>query len=161
MPRKKKYGRIPMGDIYRILRNSTLELSQSPCAAERPDDASLDLTTTTRRIIGLTDQLERKSTNMLFFIMYDIESNKVRTQIAKYLLRNGCMRIQKSLFLADLPSEKMENMIADLTQVQACYENNDSIIVVPIPADYLQSMSSIGKKIDLNFIMKTRSTWFF
>ena len=36
---------------------------------------------------------------MLFFVMYDIESNKVRYLIAKYLERHGCTRIQVLSFL--------------------------------------------------------------
>lgn len=93
--------------------------------------------------------------------MYDIESNKVRTQIAKYLLREGCFRIQRSIFLADLPAEKMDKIRRDLTEVQACYDNHDSILVVPISTDYLQAMKVIGKTIDVDIIMQTRNTLFF
>ena len=93
--------------------------------------------------------------------MYDIESTKVRNQIVKYLLKNGCTRVQKSIFLADLPVDKYEAIRGDLTEVQQCYENNDSILIVPISTDYLQSMKIIGKTIDVDLIMKTRNTLFF
>ncbi len=41
-----------------------------------------------------------KATDMLYFIMYDIENDKVRAQIAKYLIKRGCLRVQKSIFFA-------------------------------------------------------------
>lgn len=63
---------------------------------------------------------------MIFFVMYDIESTKVRNQVAKYLLKNGCVRVQKSIFLADLPLNTYEKIRNDLAEVQQAYENNDS-----------------------------------
>ena len=103
----------------------------------------------------------RPSNNMLFFVMYDIESTRVRNQVVKYLIRNGCVRIQKSVFLADLSNEKYVQIKNDLTEVQACYENDDSILVVPISTDYLQAMKIIGKSIDVDVITKSKNTLFF
>ena len=98
---------------------------------------------------------------MLFFVMYDIESNKVRRHVVKYLERQGCTRVQKSVFLADLPMEKYERIKSDLTEVQACYENCDSILVVPISTDYLKAMKVIGKTVQTEVILKTSNTLFF
>lgn len=103
----------------------------------------------------------KKTTDMLFFIMYDIESNKVRNQIAKYLLKEGCFRIQRSIFLANLPPQKYESIKNDLTEVQACYENNDSILVLPISNDLLNSMRVIGQDISLDVIKQSQTTLFF
>lgn len=114
-----------------------------------------------RQILGIAQNTNRNPTNMLFFVMYDIESNKVRVNIAKYLLKMGCTRIQKSIFLADTSREKYDKIRNDLTEVQAMYENNDSILVVPISTDYLKSMRIIGKQIDVDIIMKNLSTLFF
>jgi CRISPR-associated protein Cas2 len=93
--------------------------------------------------------------------MYDIESTKVRNQIAKYLLREGCTRVQKSIFLADLPLDTYNRMRSELAQVQECYENQDSILIVPISTDYLQSMKVIGQTLDVDLILKNRNTLFF
>lgn len=114
-----------------------------------------------RMILGIINSKERKATNMLFFVMYDIESNKVRTLVAKYLIKLGCTRVQRSIFLADLSNEKYEQIRSELTEVQALYENKDSILVVPISTDYLQAMRIIGKSIDVDIILKTRNTLFF
>lgn len=114
-----------------------------------------------KQIIGLLNVTERNSLNMLFFVMYDIESNKVRYQVAKYLLRKGCFRIQRSIFLGDLSIEKYENIRSDLVAVQACYDNHDSIIIVPISTEFLRSMKIIGNSIDIDIIMKSKNTLFF
>lgn len=98
---------------------------------------------------------------MLYFVMYDIESNKVRTNVAKFLLKMGCFRIQETIFLADTSHEKYDKIRNVLTDVQALYENNDSILVVPISTDYLKSMKIIGKQIDVDIIMRNKSTLFF
>ena len=93
--------------------------------------------------------------------MYDIESNKVRNQVAKYLLRKGCFRVQRSIFLADLNNQDYEQIRSDLLEVQACYDNHDSIMIVPISTDFLRSMKIIGKSIDIDIIMNSKNTLFF
>lgn len=93
--------------------------------------------------------------------MYDIESDKVRTLISKYLQKRGCTRVQNSIFLADLPVKVYEQIQQDLREVQSCYDNHDSILVVPVPAEHLRAMCVIGKNFDLDTIMKTKSTLFF
>ena len=114
-----------------------------------------------RRLLGLVNRSERKVTDMLFFVMYDIESNKVRQQVAKYLLKMGCFRIQRSIFLADLTPEKYELIRSDLTEVQSFYDNQDSILIVPVSTDLLKSMKIIGKSVDVDIIMRTKNTLFF
>lgn len=112
-------------------------------------------------LLNIVKQTKRPSNQMLFFVMYDIESTKVRNQIVKYLLKNGCTRVQKSIFLADLPFNDYEQIRNDLAEVQQCYENNDSILIVPISTDYLKSMKIIGQSIDIDLIMKSKNTLFF
>lgn len=114
-----------------------------------------------QKVLGIINNTNRKNTDMLFFIMYDIESNKVRRLVAKYLLKMGCFRIQRSIFLADISAEKYNQIRSDLTEVQACYENQDSILIVPVSTELINSMKIIGKKIDVDVIMRTRNTLFF
>lgn len=113
------------------------------------------------KLLGILHDKQRKSTNMLFFVMYDIESNKVRNHVSKYLLRKGCFRVQRSIFLADLNAEQYESIRSDLTEVQAYYDNQDSILIVPVSTDLLKSMKIIGKSLDLDIILRTKNTLFF
>lgn len=98
---------------------------------------------------------------MLFFIMYDIESNKVRYYVSKYLERKGCFRIQRSIFLADLNKSVYDEIKSDLAEVQSLYDNHDSIIVCPISTDQLRAMKVIGNDINIEIITHNRNTIFF
>ena len=112
-----------------------------------------------KQLLGIVSNA--KVTDMLFFVMYDIESNKVRQQIAKYLLKMGCFRVQRSIFLAELDPEKYERIRSDLTEVQSYYDNHDSILIVPVSTELIKSMKIIGKSIDVDIIMRTKNTLFF
>lgn len=98
---------------------------------------------------------------MLFFVMCDIEDNKVRYQISKYLLKKGCFRVQRSIFLADLSIDIYRQIQNDLTEVQSFYENNDSILIVPVSNELLQAMRIIGQQIDIEIITGNKNTLFF
>lgn len=112
-------------------------------------------------LLNIVKQPKRPSHYMLFFVMYDIESTKVRNQIVKYLIRKGCTRVQKSIFLADLPVTDYDEIRTNLAEVQQCYDNEDSILIVPISTDYLRSMKVIGQTLDVDLILKTKNTLFF
>lgn len=106
-----------------------------------------------QKILDIADDSHKNRYNMLFFVMYDIESNKVRNQIVKYLIRSGCHRIQKSIFLANLSHEKYNKIKEDLAEVQSYYDNNDSILLVPISTDYIQAMKITGQSINIDVII--------
>jgi CRISPR-associated endonuclease Cas2 len=145
----KKFSRAGMPHPHSPNRNVG-NLDELPTLEERIE-----------RIFKIIKQNNRPANHMIFFVMYDIERTKVRNQIVKYLLREGCTRVQKSIFLADLPLDTYNRMRSELAQVQECYENQDSILIVPISTDYLQSMKVIGQTLDVDLILKNRNTLFF
>lgn len=114
-----------------------------------------------KTILDIEEKHSRHRGTMLFFVMYDIENNKVRNQVVNYLIRSGCHRIQKSIFLADLEAEKFSQIKEDLVKVQSYYDNHDSILIVPISTDYLQAMKVIGQNINFDIITKNKNTLFF
>jgi CRISPR-associated endonuclease Cas2 len=114
-----------------------------------------------RSIFKIINNDKRPQGNMLFFIMYDIEHNKVRYNVAKYLIKKGCTRIQKSIFLADLDTATYQTIRDDLTEIQSLYDNHDSIIVCPVPTDVVRNMRVIGKQIDVDIITHSKNTLFF
>lgn len=113
------------------------------------------------KILGIIEKSDKNRGNMLFFVMYDIESNKVRYNVTKYLQRKGCTRVQKSIFLANLTSEIYQSIRDDLTEIQSLYDNHDSIIICPVSTDHLKNMKIIGQNIDIDIIMKNKNTLFF
>lgn len=102
-----------------------------------------------------------KSNVMLFMIMYDIENNKVRTQIAKYLTKKGCMRIQKSVYLAKSSPAVMREITQVLKEINEIYENFDSIFVLPVPEEKFSNMKVIGKNVEFELVTKPKNVIFF
>ncbi|MDR1610012.1 MAG: CRISPR-associated endonuclease Cas2 [Candidatus Symbiothrix sp.] len=158
MPRKKKTPTF----AEKMLKRYSAGLSEQTPDIKRVVNLD-DLPALDIRIAEVLNIVKRKhdKSRMLFFVMYDIESNKVRNQVVKYLIRKGCFRVQKSIFLADLEHAAYQGIKDDLAEVQACYENEDSILVVPISTDYLQAMRIIGKNINLDLVLKNKNTLFF
>lgn len=163
MPRKK-YSDLPFVEAVRIVKQATLQNSK-PLKQEPFDKTELEniesLQERVNKILGIINNEKRKNTNMLFFVMYDIESDKVRNLVFKYLKKEGCTSVQKSIFLGDTTMEKFNSIKENLSQVQSCYDNDDSILIVPISTDYLKSMKIIGKQINVDIILKNRNTLFF
>lgn len=98
---------------------------------------------------------------MTYLILYDISNDKVRTQIAKYLLQQGCMRIQKSVFMVKSKNKQFQEIYDTLKEVNEYYQNEDSIILVPINASDVRSMKLIGKNVQIEAITDKPNTLFF
>lgn len=160
MTRKKKQP-LPYIEIMRRLAHAGVSGSPPPDRTTGDTTGMPSLQQRVDFLLGVANQPNNNATTMLFFIMYDIESNKVRRLVAKYLLDKGCFRIQKSIFLADLDRTVYEQIKRDLAEVQALYDNNDSIIACPVASDEIRAMKVIGQKIDVDIIMRTRTTLFF
>jgi CRISPR-associated protein Cas2 len=135
-------------------------LPREPVKPVPIDDDIPSIEVRVQKLLGLVNN-KHDNRHMLFFVMYDIENDKVRRQVVKYLQRKGCMRVQKSIFVADTEHKVYAEIKDDLAAVQACYENEDSILVLPISTDYLQAMRIIGKSIDIDIVLKNKNTLFF
>ena len=159
MSRKKKE---PISFVQMVQKLKRAGISGSPMPNRLiSNEEQVAISDTIKSVLGITEKTKKGNNRMMFFVMYDIESNKVRTLISKYLERKGCIRIQKSIFLADLDRTIFEEIRSDLVEVQSSYENNDSIILVPISTDYLQSMKIIGQSVNVDIITKNKNTLFF
>ena len=77
------------------------------------------------------------------------------------IIKKGCSRIQKSIFLADLDRDTYLTIKDDLTEIQSLYDNHDSIIVCPVSTDIISNMKVIGKKLDIDIITHSKNTLFF
>lgn len=161
MSRNKQAPLSAEAEISKI-KAALLSLGQTDHEKSRSADSyneSLDCRV--RKLLGIVEQHKKINGRMLFFVMYDIESNKVRSLIHKYLKRMGCTPIQRSIFLADAPVETYERIKKDLAEVQESYDNDDSIMVLPVSTDYLRMMKIIGHHIEVDVITHTRNTLFF
>ena len=138
-----------------------------PLKAANLDEDGIDMSTASisKKINTLESWLQSykndKSKNMLYLIAYDIENNKVRTQIAKYLIKKGCMRIQKSLYLAKSSKTTYTDIYETLRDINEMYQNHDSIIVLPVPEEKFKNLKLIGQNIEFEVVTKEHNVMFF
>jgi CRISPR-associated endonuclease Cas2 len=109
----------------------------------------------------LINQKKQKDRHMLYMVMYDIEDNRVRTQIAKYLIKKGCLRIQKSVYLAKSNRTTYQDIFQTLKEINEMYKNYDSIFVLPIPEEKFANMKVIGKNLEFELVTKSKNVLFF
>ncbi len=161
----KQKGQTTGGYIekLRILRAAGISTSRDiPVEQElKSADSQEDINESMKRIIGIVNNANNKTGVMIFLVMYDIENNKVRTYISKYLEDKGCMRIQKSIFMGQGDQGLFNELSGTLREVQEVYENNDSIMLIPVATDQLRAMKLIGKNVDLDVFQGKRNTLFF
>ena len=160
MPRKKIPPLSAIQILKRIADASLRERQGKSVETENVFDVD-SLGNRVKLLLGIVKRQKKSRDRMLFFVMYDIEINKGRTLVHKYLKRNGCFPIQRSIFLADTDMDTYNQIKSDLAAVQGAYENNDSIIVLPVSTDYLRMMKIIGQKIEIDVITHSRNTLFF
>jgi len=98
---------------------------------------------------------------MLYLIMYDIENNRIRTNIGKYLIRKGCLRIQKSIYLAKSSRTLYQQIYKTLKEINNIYENHDSIFLLPVPEEKFQNIKVIGKNVEFDLVTKSKNVLFF
>jgi len=130
----------------------------NPASDEQP---LLTLNERIRDILQLVRQPTENSYDMTYLVMYDIEDNRVRTHIAKYLLSKGCIRIQKSVYMARTHQKVFTEINDTLKDVQAAYDNHDSILLVPIQSSTVSSMKIIGKDIQVQSLIDPPNTLFY
>lgn len=109
----------------------------------------------------LTSRSRSKPRYMLFMIMYDIENNRIRTHIAKYLIRKGCMRIQKSVYIIKGTKSEVRQITNTLKEVNEAYNNHDSIFVLPVPQEKFLNMKVIGKNITFEVVIESKNVLVF
>lgn len=159
MPRKKK-PELSFAQKMQKLLSAGLNANKTE-NVDRHEEPIGTLSDRVKQVLGLAEKNRKEKGSMLFFVMYDIENNKVRRLIVKYLQRKGCYRVQKSIFLAEASYETYNSIKNDLSEVQAAYDNDDSIFVLPVSTDYLQMMKIIGKEVNVDVITRRKSTLFF
>ena len=152
--KKKKYSLAEQ--LARIKKAGIKESKTIP-----KEDLLPELNERIQQILQIVKSAPIKSTQMTYLIMYDITENKVRTAIAKYLLQHGCIRIQKSVYMAKSENKHFQEIHDTLKEVNSYYNNEDSIILVPINASDVRSMKLIGKNINISTVTDKPNTLFF
>lgn len=159
--KKPKPPKTDFAEAMRRIRRAGLSTTAANRFADAIGDDMPSLDERIKAMLHLMQQEHKTPGLMIFMILYDIENTKIRTQIAKYLIRSGCVRIQKSVYLAHLPRENYHELHQTLKEVQEMYENNDSILFLPLPTDSVSAMKILGQQLELDFILDNKNTLFF
>ncbi len=159
MGRPKKHA-IGLSEAIRRIKAAGIRETTPPEPVSE-DELLLPLSERIARILQIIRDDPQKATEMIYLIMYDITDNKVRTQIAKYLEKQGCTRIQKSVFLARSEARNFQEIHDTLRDVNDMYDNEDSIILVPVNASDARAMKLIGKNVQIEAITDKPNTLFF
>jgi CRISPR-associated protein Cas2 len=109
----------------------------------------------------ITKNRNMKPGYTLAFIMYDIENNRIRRYISKYLEKKGYLRVQKSVFFGNVPRNLHKEVCDKLRSVNEKYENGDSLMFLPISTDMLNNLKVVGKNLSYELTVEQRSTLFF
>jgi CRISPR-associated endonuclease Cas2 len=154
-PKNKEY------DLKERLKKS-IEAGLNPEFKPIPhEDLLPELSERIQQMLQIIKNKPVKADTMNFLIMYDIENNKVRTKIAKYLESKGCIRIQKSIFFANMENKSFNDIHQTLAEVQSYYDNPDSILLVPFNTSDIRSMKIIGKELNIQSLVDKPNTLFF
>lgn len=152
--------RIPLNLAQRIARLKASGISAPPQSVD-PDDLLEPLPKRIRSILGIVNHTSRKATDMNYLVMYDITDNKVRKLVAQYLKSQGCIRIQKSVFMANTTHVRFTEIHETLKEVNEQYDNEDSIMLVPVNVADVRSMKLIGKNVSVDILTDPPNTLFF
>jgi CRISPR-associated protein Cas2 len=160
MGRKKKQVEISFAEQIRLIKRAGLRGTRALTREVDGIDELDNLDERINKILNLLNQ-SQKSTDMLYFIMYDIEHNKIRNYIARYLTEKGCVRLQKSVFLGSSDRKTFDEIAGALKEVNEVYDNHDSIVLVPVSTDEVRSMRVIGQEKDLKLYLDKPNTLIF
>ena len=99
-------------------------------------------------------------TKQHYIISYDISNHSLRNKMAKLLIRHGCERVQKSVFLAaNINKEELMQMKAEakqLMQQHSAYRPTDSLICFSIQKQSIPDMLWEGNTMELKRILEEK-----
>lgn len=82
---------------------------------------------------------------MLTWVVYDISSNRARTRVARRCLDAGLYRVQRSVFLGDLPADRADAVLAFSLSVIG---ETDSVYLFPMCRADFGRVRTAGARFD-------------
>ena len=79
---------------------------------------------------------------MIFWVIYDISSNKTRSRIASKCKNYGLDRIQKSAFIGNLTRNKIEMLALEIRE--SVNEPTDCVFIMPSCKECFTSKEIVG-----------------
>lgn len=98
--------------------------------------------------------------DVMFLVLYDISDEYTRRSVVTYLLREGCLRIQRSVFMGNLPYSRMMSIAKTLKETQAFAHNEDSYIILPLRKESVDAMVVCGDRCNIDMILRRQNVVF-
>jgi len=100
---------------------------------------------------------------MNYFVCYDIQENKLRQKLAKFLRRNGLIRVQKSVFFGrDIDMKLKAYLKKEIRQLFADNDNShNSVLLIPAERDMLKHIEIEGNNHAFREALKNTIALFF
>ena len=131
------------------LKKSGVGILQSTLPVWEWDVQMEDLPTRLRELETLIHRGPLKADEMLLWVCYDIEDNRIRRNLAKYLERKGLIRMQKSVFIGRISLGVGRELRDTLKELSGLYQSHDSMLIIPLSEDQLPGIHCLGKEIAL------------
>jgi len=96
---------------------------------------------------------------MLFWVIYDIQKDKIRNKVAKSCLNSGIYRVQKSVFLGDLNLNQIDELTLKIDRL--IDSENDSVYIFPMCKEDFYKAKLLGQAFDEELITDEIRTKFF
>ena len=87
---------------------------------------------------------------MLTWVVYDISDDRTRTKVAKRCLDFGLYRVQKSVFLGDVPPNRVEEII--LFSEELLNLKTDAVYVFPMCRPDFDKVRIVGQGFDRELV---------
>lgn len=144
------------------IKESGLSNSKQLVETKLKKDPFLDICLAERvnAILEMIGNKKRNNSHVFVYVIYDVSDSKIRGHIAKYLQRNGLIRVQLSVFFGDISREVFNNIKQVLTKINHMYDNSDSIFIIPVGEDILNKTTVIGVNVDFEIIAEVKTTLF-
>lgn len=79
---------------------------------------------------------------MLYWLIYDISENKIRSKIASKCKNYGLFRVQKSSFIGNLSKNKAEMLLMEIKDLEL--DENDCVFLIPACKSCFSEREIIG-----------------
>lgn len=87
---------------------------------------------------------------MITWVLYDIQSDKARTKVAKHCKQAGLYRVQLSVFLGTLNPNLKDTLQLQIEQL--INPDIDKVYIFPMSKDELQQTILLGQAFDKRFV---------
>ncbi|MBK8562491.1 MAG: CRISPR-associated endonuclease Cas2 [Saprospiraceae bacterium] len=96
---------------------------------------------------------------MIAWVIYDIESDKARTKVAKFCKQAGLYRVQLSVFLGTLSRNDKDALALKIEQ--EINVDRDKVYIFPMSKEEMQQVVLLGQAFDQKLVTDQVRAMFF